>query len=118
MDPFLPAPQPIRWRRGVYAAALVIPFTVAQLWALLVLVRLVPLSGLAGQAILVLVLGSLVSLGIGWRWAVRLGSERRRAVEIRREIEAWRAATHEIPVGEREFSVRGPAREFAIRGRK
>ncbi|MFI5608107.1 hypothetical protein [Amycolatopsis sp. NPDC051903] len=107
MDPFLPAPQPIRWRRGVYAAALVIPFTVLQLWALLVVLRLVPLNGLAGQAVLVLVLGSAISLGVGWRWAWRLGSERRRALEIRREVEAWRAVARENPSPERVFAGRG-----------
>ncbi|WP_233574112.1 hypothetical protein [Amycolatopsis panacis] len=113
MDPFLPAPQPIRWRRGVYAAALVILCTVADLWALLVLVRLAPPDGLVGQAILVLGVGSVISLGLGWRWALRLGSERRRALEIRREVEAWRvadreyAADREYPAVERVFAQRG-----------
>ncbi|MET7998174.1 hypothetical protein ABZU76_45555 [Amycolatopsis sp. NPDC005232] len=107
MDPFLPAPQPIRWRRGVYAAALVIPFTVMQLWALLVLLSLADFSGLVVQAVLVLVLGSAVSLAVGWRWAWRLGSERRRALETRREFEAWRDAAREIPPAERIGAGRG-----------
>src|SRR5262249_20145016 len=66
MDPFLPAPQPIRWRRGVYAAALVIPFTVVQVWALLVLLSVADFSGLVAQAVLVLVLGSITALAVGW----------------------------------------------------
>jgi hypothetical protein len=107
MDPFLPAPQPIRWRRGVYAAALAALCTVADLWALLVLLRLGPPDGLARQAILVLAAGSVISLCFGWRWAWRLGSERRRALAIRREVEAWRAADREYPAEERVFAHRG-----------
>ncbi|HKN53765.1 MAG TPA: hypothetical protein VJX66_14785 [Amycolatopsis sp.] len=76
MDPFLPAPQPSRWHRGVYAAGLVIPFTAAQLWALLVLLRLAPLDGLVGQAMAVVLLGSVVAIWAGWRWIWRLGAER------------------------------------------
>ncbi|WP_326833927.1 hypothetical protein VSH64_03145 [Amycolatopsis rhabdoformis] len=101
MDPFLPAPQPIRWRRGVYAAAIVIPFTVIQVWALLVLLSVADFTGLVAQAVVVLVLGSVVSLAVGWRWAWRLGTERRRALEIRREVEAWRAAARETVGAER-----------------
>ncbi|QRP43801.1 hypothetical protein [Amycolatopsis sp. FDAARGOS 1241] len=78
-----------------------------QLWALLVVLRLVPLNGLAGQAVLVLVLGSAVSPGAGWRWAWRLGSERRRALEIRREVEAWPRGRARNPPAEREFAGRG-----------
>ncbi|MGW7536698.1 hypothetical protein [Amycolatopsis sp. NPDC054798] len=85
MEPFLPAPQPVRWRRGVYAAALVIPFTVAQVWALLVLLSLESLHGLVGQAFLVILAGSVVATAIGWRWVWQLGSERRR-VRAREEM--------------------------------
>ncbi|WP_235079278.1 hypothetical protein [Amycolatopsis orientalis] len=62
----------------MYAAALVIPFTVAQVWALLVLLSLEPLHGLAGQAFLVILAGSVVATVVGWRWVWQLGSERRR----------------------------------------
>ncbi|OAP26493.1 MULTISPECIES: hypothetical protein [Amycolatopsis] len=85
MEPFLPAPQPVRWRRGVYAAALVVPFTVAQVWALLVLLSLGSLHGLVGQAFLVTLAGSVVATAIGWRWVWRLGSERKR-VRAREEM--------------------------------
>lgn len=84
MEPFLPVPQPIRWRRGVYAAALVIPFTVAQVWALLVLLSVAPLDGLVGQAFLVSLVGSLVAVVAGWRWTWLLTSERRRARDLER----------------------------------
>ncbi|GAA3532280.1 hypothetical protein GCM10022222_14400 [Amycolatopsis ultiminotia] len=78
MEPFLPVPQPVRWRRGVYAAALVVPFTLAQVWALLVLLRLAPLDGLVGQAFLVVLAGAGFAVWAGWRWTVRLGAEERR----------------------------------------
>ena len=75
MDPFTPAPRS-RWRRGVYAAGLVIPFTASQLWALLVLLRLAPLDGLVGQAFVLVLLGSVAAIWAGWRWAWRLGRDR------------------------------------------
>jgi hypothetical protein len=90
MEPFLPVPQPIRWRRGVYAAALVIPFTVAQVWALLVLMSVAPLGGLVGQAFLVSLLGSLVAVAAGWRWTWLLTSERRRERDRARDLERVR----------------------------
>ncbi|WP_051791809.1 hypothetical protein [Amycolatopsis jejuensis] len=105
MEPFLPAPQPVRWRRGVYAAALVVPFTVAQLWALLVLLRLAPLDGLVGQAFLVTLAGSVVAMWAGWRWAWQLGSERRRE----RAREALRQRAYE---NIREF---GPGPRVRVR---
>ncbi|HEY2062163.1 hypothetical protein [Amycolatopsis sp. NBC_01480] len=90
MEPFLPVPQPIRWRRGVYAAALVIPFTVAQVWALLVLLSVAPLDGLVGQAFLVSLVGSLVAVAAGWRWTWLLTSERRRERDRARDLERAR----------------------------
>ena len=80
MDPYTPVPRS-RWRRGVYAAGLVIPFTASQLWALLVLLRLAPLDGLVGQAFVLVLLGSVVAIWAGWRWAWRLGSDRDRRPE-------------------------------------
>jgi hypothetical protein len=85
MDPFLPAPRPRRWRRAVYAAGLVIPFTATQIWALLVLLRLAPLTGLVGQAFVVILLGSVVAIWSGWRWTWHLGTERRVSTERPRE---------------------------------
>ncbi|GAA1020789.1 MULTISPECIES: hypothetical protein [Amycolatopsis] len=85
MEPFLPAPQPVRWRRGVYAAALVVPFTVAQVWALLVLLSFESLHGLVAQAFLVILAGSLIATVAGWRWVWQLGSERKR-VQAREEM--------------------------------
>ncbi|SEP43799.1 hypothetical protein [Amycolatopsis saalfeldensis] len=90
MEPFLPVPQPVRWRRGVYAAALVIPFTVAQVWALLVLLSVAPLDGLVGQAFLVSLVGSLVAVAAGWRWTWLLTSERRRERDRALELEGAR----------------------------
>ncbi|WP_020658124.1 hypothetical protein [Amycolatopsis benzoatilytica] len=84
MDPYARSPQPARWRRGVYAAALVVPFTVAQIWALLVLLRLAPLDGLVGQAFVITFAGSAASMWAGWRWAWNLGSERQRKLEASR----------------------------------
>ncbi|MFD8494599.1 hypothetical protein [Amycolatopsis sp. NPDC059657] len=76
MEPFLPAPQPVRWRRGVYAAGLVIPFTCVQIWAVLVLLTMANLDGAVAFAMLLTIFGSAVGVYSGWRWAVRLGSER------------------------------------------
>lgn len=81
MDPYITAPGQSRWRRGVYAAGLVIPFTAAQVWALLVLLRLAPLGGLVGQAFLVVLAGSVVAIGAGWRWIWQLGKDRDRRPE-------------------------------------
>ncbi|MBB4684615.1 hypothetical protein [Amycolatopsis jiangsuensis] len=99
MDPFVPTPQPVRWRRGVYAVALVVPFTVAQVWALLVLLRLAPLDGVVGQAFLVTFAGSAAAVWAGWRWAWRLGSEPRRS-DRRPERESARHPARE-PARER-----------------
>lgn len=81
MDPYTTAPGRSRWRRGVYAAGLVIPFTATQLWALLVLLRLAPLDGLVGQAFVLILLGSVVALWAAWRWTWQLGRDRDRAPE-------------------------------------
>jgi hypothetical protein len=75
MDPFLPTPQPDRWRRGVYAASLVIPFTVLQIWAVTVLLSTAQLEGPLGLAFLLAVTGSVVAVLDGWRWTWRLGRE-------------------------------------------
>lgn len=75
MEPFLPAPQPVRWRRGVYAAGLVIPFTCVQIWAVLVLLSMAELSGPVAFAMLLTVFGSAVAVYGGWRWTWRLGRE-------------------------------------------
>jgi hypothetical protein len=72
MNPYTTVPRS-HWRRGVYAAGLVIPFTASQVWALLVLVRLAPLDGLVGQAFVVVLLGSVAAIWAGWRWAWQLG---------------------------------------------
>ncbi|MFJ9785706.1 hypothetical protein ACIRSS_39465 [Amycolatopsis sp. NPDC101161] len=77
MDPYTTAPGRSRWRRGVYAAGLVIPFTASQLWALLVLLRLAPLDGLVGQAFVLILLGSVVAIWVAWRWTWQLGRDRR-----------------------------------------
>lgn len=73
--------RPSRWRRGVYAAGLVIPFTATQVWALLVLLRLAPLDGLVGQAFVLVLLGSVVAVWASWRWIWRLGRDRDRRPE-------------------------------------
>jgi membrane protein implicated in regulation of membrane protease activity len=74
MDPFLPAPQPRRWRRGVYAAALVIPFTAMQLWAI-VLLTTADLQGPLRLAFVLAAIGSVVAVVAGWRWVARSGTE-------------------------------------------
>ncbi|MGW3959470.1 hypothetical protein ACWED2_06575 [Amycolatopsis sp. NPDC005003] len=76
MDPYITAPGRSRWRRGVYAAGLVIPFTASQVWALLVLLRLAPLDGLVGQAIVLVLVGSAAAIWAGWRWTWQLGRDR------------------------------------------
>ncbi|KDN22844.1 hypothetical protein [Amycolatopsis rifamycinica] len=78
MEPYATAPRRSRWRRGVYAAWLVIPFTASQVWALLVLLRLAPLEGLLGQAFAIVLLGSVVALWAAWRWTWLLGRDRDR----------------------------------------
>ncbi|MFI5588194.1 hypothetical protein ACIA5G_24295 [Amycolatopsis sp. NPDC051758] len=78
MDPYTTAPRSSRWRRGVYAAGIVIPFTASQLWALLVLMRLAPLDGLVGQAIVLIGLGSVAAIWAGWRWTWQLGRDKDR----------------------------------------
>jgi hypothetical protein len=80
MDPYTTAP-PSRWRRGVYAAGLVIPFTASQVWALLVLLRLAPLDGLVGQAFVLVLLGSAAAIWAGWRWTWLLGRDQDRRPE-------------------------------------
>ncbi|WP_328450935.1 hypothetical protein [Amycolatopsis sp. NBC_00438] len=75
MDPYTTAPRS-RWRRGVLAAGLVIPFTASQIWALLVLLRLAPLDGLVGQAFWLILLGSVAAIWAGWRWTWQLGRDR------------------------------------------
>ena len=83
MDPYITAPRS-RWRRGVYAAGIVIPFTASQVWALLVLLRLAPLDGLVGQAFVLILLGSVVAVWVGGRWTWQLGRDKeRRAPETR-----------------------------------
>ncbi|WP_290055299.1 hypothetical protein [Amycolatopsis solani] len=77
MDPYTTAaPRGSRWRRGVYAAGLVIPFTASQVWALLVLLRLAPLDGLVGQAVVLVLMGSVAAVWAGWRWTWRLGKDK------------------------------------------
>ncbi|MEU0790015.1 hypothetical protein ABZ342_08090 [Amycolatopsis sp. NPDC005961] len=76
MDPYTTASGQSRWRRGVYAAGLVIPFTATQIWALLVLLRLASLDGLVGQAFVLVLLGSVVAIWAGWRWTYKLGRDR------------------------------------------
>jgi hypothetical protein len=87
MDPFLPAPQPERWRRSVYAASLVIPFTALQIWALAYLLTSVPMEGPLSLAFLVALMGSAGATIAGWRWTWRLGREPvRPALEIRQAV--------------------------------
>jgi hypothetical protein len=81
MDPYTTAPPGSRWRRGVYAAGLVIPFTASQVWASLVLLRLAPLDGLVGQAFVLVLVGSVAAIWAGWRWTWRLGREKNRRPE-------------------------------------
>jgi hypothetical protein len=81
MDTDTTAPRQSRWRRGVFAAGLVIPFTASQLWALLVLLRLAPLDGLVGQAFALVLLGSAVAIWAGWRWTWQLGRDREQRPE-------------------------------------
>jgi hypothetical protein len=75
MDPFLPAPQPERWRRGVYAACLAIPFTVMQIWAITVVLSSARMEGAVGLAFLLAVAGAVIAVLDGWRWAWRLGRD-------------------------------------------
>jgi hypothetical protein len=74
MDPFLPAPQPKRWRRSIYAATFAIPFATTQVWAVLLLLTTVRLGGAAGLAFLLVVAGAVVGAFDSLRWAWRLGS--------------------------------------------
>jgi hypothetical protein len=73
MDPFLPAPQPRRWRRGVYAASIAFPFATLQIWALTVLLTTVEVSGPAALAFLLVIAGAVVAAFDGLRWAWRFG---------------------------------------------
>jgi hypothetical protein len=84
MDPFLPAPEPKRWRRGVYVAGLVIPFTALQIWALAYLLTSVHMEGPLRLAFLIALMGSVGATIAGWRLTWRLGHEPvRPALEIR-----------------------------------
>ncbi|MET0236710.1 MAG: hypothetical protein ABW224_18820 [Kibdelosporangium sp.] len=76
MDPFLPTPEPARWRRGFLAACIAIPFTAMQIWAVVVLLSTATIEGPAGVAFLLAVAGSIVAVLDGWRWAWRLGRSR------------------------------------------
>lgn len=73
MDPFLPAPDPGRWRRGFFAACVAIPFTALQIWAITVVLSTATIEGAAGFAFLLAVGGSAVAVLDGWRWAWKLG---------------------------------------------
>lgn len=74
MDPFLPAPQPRRWRRSVYAASLALPFATLQAWAVVVLLSTVRLSGPAAIAFLLVIAGAMGAACEALHWAWRLGS--------------------------------------------
>ncbi|HKS49061.1 MAG TPA: hypothetical protein VJT49_28925 [Amycolatopsis sp.] len=74
MDPFLPAPQPRRWRRSVYAASLALPFATVQVWAVVMLLSTVTVSGPAVLALPLVIGGAVVAAFEGLHWAWRLGS--------------------------------------------
>jgi cell division protein FtsW (lipid II flippase) len=74
MNPYLPAPRPKRWRRSVYAASLALPFSAMQVWAVMLLLRVVHPDGPAVLAFLLVVAGAVVSALASLRWAWRLGS--------------------------------------------
>ena len=84
MDPFLPAPDSTRWRRGFFAACIAIPFTVMQIWAVTVVLSTATIEGAAGVAFLLAIGGSIIAVLDGWRWAWRLG----RNAPVRREYRA------------------------------
>lgn len=74
MDPFVPAPQPKRWRRSVYAASLALPFATLQVWAVLMLLSTVQLTGATALPFSLVIAGAIVGAVEGLRWAWRLGS--------------------------------------------
>lgn len=74
MDPFVPAPQPKRWRRSFYAASLALPFATLQVWAVLMLLSTVQLSGPAALAFPLVIAGAVVGAIESLHWAWRLGS--------------------------------------------
>ncbi|MET0133198.1 MAG: hypothetical protein ABW215_06350, partial [Kibdelosporangium sp.] len=69
MDPFIPASDPGRWRRGFFAVCVALPFTALQLWAIVVVLSTVTIEGPAGLAFLLAVGGSAIAVFDGWRWA-------------------------------------------------
>jgi len=74
MDPFMPTPQPKRWRRSIYAASLALPFSTMQVWAVILLLSTVQLSGPAELAFVLVVAGAVVAAFESVHWAWRLGS--------------------------------------------
>jgi len=74
MDPFLPAPQPRRWRKSVYAASLALPFATMQVWAIVLLLTTLNVTGPVALAFLLVVAGAVVAAIEGVHWAWRLGS--------------------------------------------
>lgn len=82
MDPFLPAPDRGRYRRGFFAACVAIPFTALQLWAVIVVLSTANLEGVARFAYLLAVLGSAIAVIDGWRWAWRLSSGNNRNIVV------------------------------------
>jgi hypothetical protein len=74
MDPFRPAPQPKRWRRSFYAAILALPFATLQVWAVLMLLSTVQLSGPAALAFPLVIAGAVVGAIESLHWVWRLGS--------------------------------------------
>jgi hypothetical protein len=82
MEPFLPAPDRGRYRRGFFAACVAIPFTAMQLWAVIVVLSTANLEGPARFAFLLAVFGAAIAVVDGWRWAWRLGSGNNRNIIV------------------------------------
>jgi hypothetical protein len=75
MDPFLPAPQPKRWRREVYAAVLALPFAAMEFWAITVLVSTGQWAGPGALAFVLVIAGAALAAVLGLCWLWRLGRE-------------------------------------------
>ncbi len=74
MEPFLPARDPVRYRRGFFAACIAIPFTAMQIWAVTVVLTTTTLEGPPRLAMLLAVFGAAIAVVDGWRWAWRVGT--------------------------------------------
>jgi hypothetical protein len=64
-------PAPARYRREFYLTALIMMFTMAQVWAFMVVLSTVHPTGPARVALLLTLVGAVITVASGWRHILR-----------------------------------------------